>query len=85
MSSGGVNTTEQNSPLAKSNFRFQIRDGSDWIALRRRTIQTYNENRVVNYPQVFTTKDPWFSYGNGFRSETINGCKSCRINANTLQ
>lgn len=85
MSSGGVNTTEQNSPLAKSNFRFQIRDGSDWTAFKRTNILNNTENRVKSSPDVFSTKDPWFSYGNVFRSETIKGCKSCRSNINTLQ
>jgi hypothetical protein len=84
MSSGGVNTAQQNSPSGKANFTFQIRDGSDWTALKRRSIQTYTENRLLIFPQNFTTQDPWFSRGNVFRSETIQGCNSCTANTNTL-
>jgi len=84
MSSGGVNTAQQNAPSGKANFTFQIRDGSDWIAFKRRNILNNTENRVTISPQNFTTQDPWFSRGNVFRSETIQGCKSCTANTNTL-
>ena len=79
MSSGGVNTATQNTGT-KKNWEFQIRDGSDWIAFKRRSIQNQTENRPS---QTFSTKDPWFSYGNNFRSETIQGCRLCSDDLNT--
>lgn len=84
MSSGGVNTAQQNTPSGKANFTFQIRDSSDWTAFKRRNILNNTENRVKSSPDVFSTRDPWFSYGNVFRSETIQGCDSCVANTNTL-
>ena len=43
-----------------------LRDGSDWIALKKQTL-ILNEDKTKNF------KDPWFVHGNDYRLQFLEG------------
>jgi hypothetical protein len=52
-----------------SGYKFDkdsLRDGSDWIALKKQTL-IFNENKTKTF------KDPWFVHGNNYRLQYLQG------------
>ena len=53
----------------QAGYRFRtasVRDGSDWIALKKQTL-ILNENKTRGF------QDPWFARGNDYRLQFLEG------------
>jgi len=58
-----------NGTVIDSVYKFQkpnVRDGSDWIALKKQTL-------ILKEDKTKSFKDPWFVHGNDYRLQYLEG------------